>query len=158
MTHAPPPEFRSLSRAEIDAVLHGNDVGRVAYSLHDRVDIEPISYVYDDGWIFGRTSHGEKLRVLAHRPWVAFEVDEVSTPLDWRSVVVHGSFHLLDPDGSEIEQGTYHRALSALRGRYPATLAAGDPVPFRTEVFGIHVSEVSGRASAWLGPAAPVDD
>jgi nitroimidazol reductase NimA-like FMN-containing flavoprotein (pyridoxamine 5'-phosphate oxidase superfamily) len=153
MTDVSPPEFRELSRAEIDDVLTGNDVGRVAYSIHDRIDIEPIHYVYDDGWIFGRTSQGEKLRVLAHRPWVAFEVDEVSSPLDWRSVVVHGSFHHLDADGSEIEQRTYRRALAALRSQYPATLTDRDPVPSRSELFGIHVSEVTGRSSTWKSGA-----
>jgi nitroimidazol reductase NimA-like FMN-containing flavoprotein (pyridoxamine 5'-phosphate oxidase superfamily) len=142
-----PPEFRELGREEIDAVMSANELGRLAYTIHDRVDIEPINYVYQDGWIFGRTSLGAKLNDLAHRPWVAFEVDEVSAPFAWRSVVVRGSFHRLHEDGSPSERESYARAVAALRTRFPETLTDDDPVPFRTEVFGIHVDEARGRAA-----------
>ena len=36
-------------------------MGRIAFSLHDRVDVEPIHYVFSDPWIFGRTSQGARL-------------------------------------------------------------------------------------------------
>lgn len=91
------PTFRSLTRAECDALLARNYVGRLAFSFHDRVDIQPIGYVYEAGWIFGRTSEGAKLTTLEHNRWLAFEVDEVRGPFDWTSVVVQGSFHRIDP-------------------------------------------------------------
>ena len=50
------PHFHDLSRDEAVAILMRNEVGRLAYSFHDSVDIRPIHYVYDDGWLFGRTS------------------------------------------------------------------------------------------------------
>jgi hypothetical protein len=49
--------------------------------------------VYEGGWIYGRTSAGAKLTTLAHRRWLAFEVDEVRGVFDGASVVVQGSFH-----------------------------------------------------------------
>jgi len=88
-------EFRELSTDEIQHLLQSNHVGRLAFSLHDRVDIQPIHYVYDSGWLYGRTSVGQKSETLTHNQWVAFEVDEVSDTFDWRSVVVHGSFWIL---------------------------------------------------------------
>ncbi len=105
------PEIRSLEAGESREFLARHRVGRIAYSFHDRVDIEPISYVYEDGWIYVRTSMGTKLSRLAHQPWCAFEVDEVHGIFDWTSVVVHGSLHLLDPEtGSD----SYMRALELL--------------------------------------------
>src|SRR5690349_15736001 len=82
------PTFRELPRDECDALLARNHVGRVAFSFHDRVDLEPVHYVYAEGWIHGRTAPGAKVAVLRHHPWVAFEVDEVEGLFDWQSVVV----------------------------------------------------------------------
>lgn len=54
-----------------------NRVGRLAFSFRDRVDIEPLHYVFRGGWLYGRPSPGSKLQTLRHNPWVAFEVDEI---------------------------------------------------------------------------------
>jgi nucleotide-binding universal stress UspA family protein len=74
----------------------------MAYAFRGRVDITPIHYVYQDGWLFARTSHGAKMDVLEHSPWVAFEVDELESVFDWRSVVVHGAAYVMPSDGSLI--------------------------------------------------------
>lgn len=71
------PTFRPLDRPEMEALLARNHVGRLAFSFHDRVDIEPIHYVYADGVLYARTSPGHKLTTLAHHRWVALEADEV---------------------------------------------------------------------------------
>src|SRR3954468_16517347 len=92
--------FRELSRDEIEQMLLRNNVGHLAFSLHDRVDVQPIHYVYERGWLYGRTSEGDKIMSLVHNQWVAFEVDEVNALFDWKSSVIHGSFWILHPRGS----------------------------------------------------------
>jgi nitroimidazol reductase NimA-like FMN-containing flavoprotein (pyridoxamine 5'-phosphate oxidase superfamily) len=144
----PSPTFHELGRDEIERILARNHVGRIAFSLHDRVDIEPISYVFDNGWIYGRTSHGTKLLTIAHHRWVAFEVDEVEGMFDWRSVVVKGAFYLIDPDTSVQQDPAFTRGVELLRSLMPETLTADDPVPFRNSVFRIHLDEVRGRAAS----------
>lgn len=132
----------------MDELLSRHNVGRIAYSLRDRVDIEPISYIYEEGWIFGRTSAGTKLDVLARRPWVAFEVDEVTGPVDWNSVVVHGTFYHLEPEGTDSDKVRFKKALAAVRRVMPEAFDEGDPVAFRDVLFGIHIDRMSGRASS----------
>jgi nitroimidazol reductase NimA-like FMN-containing flavoprotein (pyridoxamine 5'-phosphate oxidase superfamily) len=144
----PSPTFHELGRDEIERIIARNHVGRIAFSLHDRVDIEPISYVFDNGWIYGRTSHGTKLLTIAHHRWVAFEVDEVEGMFDWRSVVVKGAFYLIDPDTSVQQDPAFTRGVELLRSLMPETLTADDPVPFRNSVFRIHLDEVRGRAAS----------
>jgi len=73
----PTPRFRELDRAECLAILQRHFVGRMAFARKDGVDIEPIHYVLDDGWLYGRTQPGTKLEALTHNRWVALEVDEV---------------------------------------------------------------------------------
>jgi nitroimidazol reductase NimA-like FMN-containing flavoprotein (pyridoxamine 5'-phosphate oxidase superfamily) len=150
------PTIRALSSDEVDALLTRNCVGRLAYSLHDRVDVEPIHYVYDAPWIFGRTSTGAKVLTLAHRRWCAFEVDEVQSLFDWQSVVLKGPFTPFEP-GANAE--LYDRALVMLRRLIPSTLMDDDPSPHRDIVFGIHASDVAGRCSVSNGTqrwSAPV--
>ena len=139
------PVFSILDDAECRALLARHRVGRIAYALHDHVDIEPLHYVFDGEWIFGRTSMGTKLSTLVHRPWCAFKVDEVHAMFDWTSVVVKGSFHLLDPESGSPD--AYRRALVLLSALLPETFSADDPVPHRTIVFGIYAQEITGRAA-----------
>jgi uncharacterized protein len=141
------PTFRELSRAECDAVLERNFVGRVAFSFHDHVDIEPVHYVYAEGWLHGRTAPGGKIAVLRHHPWVAFEVDEVKGLFDWRSVVVHGAVLVLDPEGSAADREAHAVTLAHLRRLIPDTLTTGDPAPGRLLLFRIHIDDISGRAA-----------
>ncbi|MDE3052672.1 MAG: pyridoxamine 5'-phosphate oxidase family protein [Gemmatimonadota bacterium] len=139
------PTFRELSPEECEALLAVNHVGRLAFTFKDRPDIEPIHYVFDNGWIFGRTTQGTKLTTIGHHPYVAFEVDEVRGTFDWRSVVALGTVYLLDPEFGTANAAEYARAVELMRRFMPETLAAGDPVPFRTVMFGIHVDELRGR-------------
>ena len=138
------PTFFELADEEARAVLLRATVGRIAFTLHDRVDIEPIHFVTDGQWIFGRTSAGAKLSTLLHNPWCAFEVDEVRGLFDWSSVVVKGTFSLLDPMDST---GAYERAERLLTRLIGSTFTEHDPVPHRSIVFGIHVNELTGRTA-----------
>src|SRR3954447_16248433 len=135
------PEFLDLPKEDGLALLGRAHVGRLAFTFHDRVDIEPISYVFENDWIYGRTSTGTKLATVKHHPWVAFEVDEIEGPFDWRSVVIHGTLYLLADTGSERDRDLYQRALAALRTRDAEVLTERDPAPHRTHVFGIHIDD-----------------
>jgi nitroimidazol reductase NimA-like FMN-containing flavoprotein (pyridoxamine 5'-phosphate oxidase superfamily) len=137
--------FRELTDDESRTLLANHSVGRLAYTLHDRVDIEPVGYTNDHAWIFGRTSAGTKLSTLLHHPWCAFEVDEVRGQFDWSSVVVKGTFYLLDPEIGSPD--TYQRAEELLRDLVPGTFSAQDPAPHRNILFGIFIREITGRTA-----------
>jgi nitroimidazol reductase NimA-like FMN-containing flavoprotein (pyridoxamine 5'-phosphate oxidase superfamily) len=145
MTRHEYPLFREVDANEAKAILARNHVGRIAYTFHDRVDIEPISYVFAGGAIYVRTSPGSKLATLAHMPWVAFEVDEFEGPFDWRSVVAHGTVYPLHEDGSLTERATYRLAVQELRELVPRALEDDDPTPARRVLLRLQPSELTGR-------------
>ena len=147
------PSFRELGREECEALLARNAVARLAYSFHDRVDVVPVHYVYDAGWLYGRTTPGPKIIPIRHNHWVAVEVDEAEGVLDWRSVVVRGSVYFLEEDGPAREREARWRALALLRRVVPETGSPADPVPERTIVFRVHVDELIGRAASTLNQA-----
>ena len=137
------PVFRELERAECDVILARNHVGRVAFSYKDHVDIEPIHYVFADGWLYGRTKYGTKLRTLAHNRWLAFETEEIDSTFEWRSVVVKGALYLLDGGGAQSD--TYAQAVEIFRTFIPHAFDADDPTPDRNVMFRIHIDQVTGR-------------
>ena len=142
------PIIRALRGDEAQALLIRNRVGRIACSQQDRVDIEPLHYVYEAPWIFGRTSTGAKLLTLSHNQWCAFETDDVRGMFDWESVVVKGPFSTRN---SPFAAWDYDRAVAALRRLLPSTLTDDDPTPYRDIVFGVHASEIIGRCSVSNG-------
>ncbi len=137
-----------LERAECDALLASQSVGRLAFSFRDRVDVEPIHYVYENGWIFGRTQFGTKVNILAHHPWIAFEVDDVRALFEWRSVVVHGRIQFPDAEGAPTERDLHARAVAAFQRLVPDAFTDNDPTPARDLVFAIAVQEITGRAAS----------
>lgn len=139
------PEFLELTATDSADVLERNHIGRVAFLRGGQVDIVPVGYVARDNWIFMRSAYGAKLEAFAHNPYVAFEVDEIDGPFDWRSVVARGTIYMLAPDGGPVEQREFIRALKVLRSVMPEALTSSDPVPERALVYGLHVDNLTGR-------------
>ncbi len=145
------PEFFEPSRDDAIALLGRHHVGRLAFTFHDRVDIEPISYVFADGHLWGRTAPGTKLTTVQHHPWVAFEVDEIEGLFDWRSVVVRGTLYFLSDEGGQRAVESHARAVELLRGIDTAALTPDDMTPDRVALFRIFADEINVRAARTTG-------
>lgn len=144
--------IRDLSREEVEEMISRNRVGRLAFTFHDRVDIQPIHYIYERGWLYGRTSEGEKIYTLEHNQWIAFEIDEVNDVFDWRSVVVHGSFWIIHPQGSPRAEELWAKAAKLIAQIVPGALTEDDPVSFRHTLFRIAVGDAQGREASVRPP------
>lgn len=132
---------------ECESILRRNNIGRIAFALQDRVTVLPVQYVYEDGWIYGRTSSGGRMRDLLRNRRVAFEVDEYADNLDWQSAVVRGPLYLIDLGTSPAERSTYAKAAALILRLVPAALTDSDSVPFRDQLFRMRAVEISGRKS-----------
>ncbi|MBI2408272.1 MAG: pyridoxamine 5'-phosphate oxidase family protein [Gemmatimonadetes bacterium] len=144
------PTFRILSHAECIALLAAHHVGRIAFGYFGRVDIQPIHYVWDDGFVYGRTRDGSKLRAISAVKQVAFEVDDVAAMYDWRSVVVKGPLELLtiESDGAAEGNSAWSHGVALLRRIVPDAFTALDPTPERTTLFRIRAEQLTGRAAS----------
>jgi pyridoxamine 5'-phosphate oxidase-like protein len=121
---------------EIESVLHRHHVGHLACIVDGEPYVVPITYTYQDGFIYGRAIPGQKLDAMRAEPRVAFQVEERWEADTWRSAVVRGVFEELT---AEDERGA---ALGALQRAYPDTArVAGGGVLFR-----IRPSEKTGRS------------
>ena len=145
-------ETRSLDRQEAESMLSKHHTGRMAFAFHDKITIELVNYVYADGWIYARIEQGPALTTLRHHQWVAFEVDELKTVYDWRTVTVHGSLQFLSDDRSSPEWRDFNRAAELIRAQVPSVLTADDPLPNRNQVYRIYIDEILGRESRSNAP------
>jgi uncharacterized protein len=140
------PQVSELDARDVASILARNNVGRLAFAWGGEVDIRPVHYVYRDGVLYGRTSHGAKFVDLETLPArVAFEVDEVESVSRWRSVIVRGEFDVLFPEGSLRQE--WEHAVEHLRTLVNGTFAESDPTPYRSVVFRITVQQATGRVS-----------
>lgn len=142
------PVFRSLTEEQCWALLRQGNVGRLCFMNRGRVDVEPVHYVLANRRIIVRSAAGMKLEALAHNPFVAFEVDEITGTFDWRSVIARGTVYMADAHGSPLERRAYGRGVRALRRLVPQTLLRGDPTPLRTTVYAINVDIITGREAS----------
>lgn len=92
-----------LSRDEIDDVLASQPVGRLGLTDGEVPYVVPIAYAYRDGDIYAHSAQGRKLDALRSHPEVCFEVDDVVSLDEWRSVIAWGTFEQLL--GSEAREG-----------------------------------------------------
>lgn len=146
------PVFSEMSRAAALKLLRSNAIGRIAYSLHDRVEVLPIFYVSDGRWLYVRTSPGFKLDVLTRNRWLALQTDQVESMFSWRSVLVQGTVYVLSPDATPDLARRYSRAIRKIRELLPATLTIDDPVAFRSVFLGIHIDRITGRQAQGSSP------
>jgi nitroimidazol reductase NimA-like FMN-containing flavoprotein (pyridoxamine 5'-phosphate oxidase superfamily) len=141
------PRSRVLEEDDIHSILGRNTVGRLAFCWNGRADIRPLHYVYSGGQLYGRTTVGAKFATTNGLIGeVAFEVDEVESMLRWKSVIVRGTFGILDADGVEAEE--WKNASRLLRRVIRDAFGPDDPVPERDVLFRITIHEATGRASA----------
>lgn len=127
-----------LSPDEIDALLRRHRVGRLAVAANDRPYVVPITYAYDGASIYAFSGPGRKIDVMREQPLVCFEVDEVTGPSEWRSVVAEGRYEELCDEPSRREALAL---LGITNGVVARTLAAGS----RNVVFRVRLTECGGR-------------
>jgi nitroimidazol reductase NimA-like FMN-containing flavoprotein (pyridoxamine 5'-phosphate oxidase superfamily) len=128
--------FGTLHPDEIEDLLFARHVGHLACVVDGKPYIVPIAFAYDGGAIYSHTTPGRKVEALRSQPDVAFEIEDLTDPRRWRSVIVEGVYEELT-DAGERQQA--ERLLEDVAtGMYPKR---GDIV------FRIRLTGKSGR---WL--------
>ena len=77
-----------------------------------------------------------------------FEVDEIRSRNEWKSVVVRGTIYFLDPAAPAHDRAEYNAALERLRTADPTALTDEDFAPHRRALFRIHADEITGRRAS----------
>lgn len=84
-----------LDKSQIDDLLKSQLIGRLGCSDGNKVYVVPITYAYNNGYIYGHTKDGLKIQMMRNNPNVCFEIDWMKDMSNWKSVIVYGTFEEL---------------------------------------------------------------
>lgn len=90
-----------LNETQIDAVLHHNVIGHLGCCIGHQPYVVPMCYAYDGTNIYGRTYEGLKLNSLRKNPDICFQVEEIETMTNWKTVVCMGTFNVLADEAAQ---------------------------------------------------------
>lgn len=153
--------FGQLARKEMESVLASEITGHLGCHAGGRTYVVPISYAYREGYLYGFTGDGLKVRMMRENPKVCVEVERIESFAHWSSVVTWGEFQELH--GEEAS-----RALSYLYGQMLPHLVGDSEMTLEqlTEraanngqgivVYRIRIEEMTGRYEHFLPPPKPV--
>lgn len=91
----------SLNDVQIEQFLRSQFVGRIGCYAHHKTYVVPITYVFEDNFIYAHTKKGMKTEWMELNPRVCFEVDQIDNLTTWRSVILWGTYEPLT--GKEAE-------------------------------------------------------
>lgn len=81
-----------LTDDQIDDVLKKNILGRIGCNDGKRTYVVPVNYVYHDSFIIAHAAMGMKIEMMRKNPQVCFEVDEIISSGNWKSVIAWGVY------------------------------------------------------------------
>lgn len=81
---------QDMSPAEMHALLQRQSFGHIACARDNRPYVVPMHYAYDGKELYFFTTQGMKTQYIDANPQVCLQVEEVTDPSHWRSVMVTG--------------------------------------------------------------------
>jgi len=92
-----------LNEAQIEDLLKKQITGRIGSTDGILPYIVPINYVYNGKAIISHSAPGKKIDMMRKNPRVCFQVDDIKSIFNWKSVVAWGRFEEIT-DMAEKEQ------------------------------------------------------
>ena len=142
------------SRADVDAIIAGSDVCRLALAVDDEPYLVPLSFGYDGDAIYVHTARkGKKIDYFEANNRVCFEFernvrfvhggdDACEATFSFESVIGYGTIGEL----VDFDQKTY--ALSQITSRYAGPQTVFDPKEVaKVRVWKISIDSVDGKRS-----------
>ena len=81
-----------LTDEQIEQVLKENVLGRIGCNDRAKSYVVPVNYAYDGKFIIAHSVMGMKIEIMRKNPNVCFEVDEMKSFTNWKSVIAWGEY------------------------------------------------------------------
>lgn len=152
-------KIQEMSHQDCLEVLGRARLGRLACSQTNQPYITPGYFAFEDGYLYGFTTAGQKITWMRANPLVCVEFEEIQNASAWASVIVTGRFEELPPTP---EHDAYRTRAYAFLQRHPLwwepgyvkTELKGGPRPLDPLYFRIIIDQLTGRRG--VPEAAPL--
>ncbi|MEO8710724.1 MAG: pyridoxamine 5'-phosphate oxidase family protein [Parafilimonas sp.] len=84
--------FGNLGEEAIETILHHQIIGHIGCHANDTTYVVPLSYAYEDGFIYAHTIEGMKINMMRQNPKVCFETYHMENMGNWQCVIAWGNF------------------------------------------------------------------
>jgi nitroimidazol reductase NimA-like FMN-containing flavoprotein (pyridoxamine 5'-phosphate oxidase superfamily) len=85
----------SLNKDQCERILLGSMIGRIGCYSAGKTYVVPMTYVFDNGFIYAHSKEGLKVKMMRKNAKVCFQVDQIDSMTNWRCVIVWGKFEEL---------------------------------------------------------------
>ena len=84
--------FGNLGEDAIETILRHQIIGHIGCHANDTVYVVPISFAYEDDFIYAHTREGMKINMMRQNPKVCFETYHMENMGNWQCVIAWGNF------------------------------------------------------------------
>lgn len=145
-----------LSGAESLSILSHKGFGRLACAKEGQPYIVPIFFACEGRHVYCVSTFGRKIEWMRENPLVCLQVDEVTSPQNWISVVAFGRYREM-PDTPEFQERR-QRVWSLLQSRplwwepaYVKTILGAEVRPLAPVFFEIGIEQITGHRGQEAG-------
>lgn len=136
-----------LEKSEILKTLERGSLGHLGCFSADDIYVVPITYVFENSYIYSHSKDGRKISMMRKNPKVCIEVEEVRTMFDWRSAIVWGFYEELhDEDAASAMRLLIKKITQKIANGRASDLEMDFDAIFEDAViYRIRVDKLSGR-------------
>jgi len=141
-------EIREIAQEECRSVLARVSFGRLGCCFDNRPYVVPISFAFEDDYLYVLSTLGKKIEWMRKNPRVCVLVDQITSETQWVSILVNGSYQeLAEPQFTE--ERKHARKLLEGRARWWQVPLAERQSMSEQELieplfFRVHVDSLSG--------------
>lgn len=141
--------LKELAPEEIEQILRRGSHAHLGCHHWSETYVCPITYAYEDGYIYSHSLMGKKIKMMRANPNVCVQVEEVDSLFNWKSVIVRGRFEELT-GGIEAETGLrlLKKKIASLESaRKVSELEVQiDAILSQAKIYRIKIEKMTGRA------------
>jgi len=141
-----------LTEKESKEILKNNFLGRLGCSSQGVSYIVPINYLYEGTSIIGHSPVGKKIKMMRTNPEVCFEVEEVQSFRDWKSVVAWGTYQEITDDAEKwealkafVDHLMFAKVSETALPPEVSEMRAHPRTNVEVVVYKIHIKKITGR-------------
>jgi hypothetical protein len=139
--------INALDQNEMLRTLEQGKVGHLGCFSKNEVYVVPITYVFENPYIFSHSRDGKKIALMRKNPRVCVEVEEVHNVFEWKSVIAWGKFEeLQDEFASRAMRLLIKKIVGSNKDLKMSPLAIDFAAMLESAViYSIHVEKITGR-------------
>ena len=141
-------EIGTLGAAETLKLLELGSIGHLGCSKNEEVYVVPITYAFDDGYLYSHAKPGKKIEMMRKNPRICIQVEEVQNLFQWKSAIAWGRFEELKGDRAARAMRLLIKKIGDKQGKGP-----GSPLEFDIEalletavIFAMKIEKTTGRS------------